>query len=129
MIRISSKYLNLRALAALVNDDSTNFNGVLLIIPSGVLIGELSIDSESSVFSNTVVNIKEKLLNKYMEEFDDVKLIGDGSSIALKNSSFINSSNNIIISTDEITVHCSDIIAFMPINLDDYKKQLQQKAY
>ncbi|MCX0412817.1 hypothetical protein [Clostridium perfringens] len=129
MIRISSKYLNLRALAALVNDDSTNCNGVLLIIPSGVLIGELSIDSESSVFSNTVVNIKEKLLNKYMEEFDDVKLIGDGSSIALKNSSFINSSNNIIISTDEITVHCSDIIAFMPINLDDYKKQLQQKAY
>lgn len=128
MNKISSKFLNMEGLAALVESsrNKSNFNGVLLLTNAGMIIGNLT-----PVFSNTDVPTAAELVYDYKESYiqacidnnENFEIMGDGSLLVVKDA-MIKSNNGPLISLDEITVHCDSIIGFSPINIEEFKSQI-----
>lgn len=126
-MKISSKYLNIEGLSALIeaSKNKSNFDGVLLMTSNGMVIGKLA-----PVFSETDIPTAAELVYDYKESYmdacvnnnKDVEVIGDGSLLVVKDA-LIKQGNMPFIKIDELTLHCTDIIGFSPINIEEFTKQ------
>lgn len=130
MAKISSKYLNLEGLSALIESskNTSDFDGALIMTSFGMIIGKLS-----PVFSETDVPHAAELVYDYKEEYvtsvkdsgESVEIIGDGSLLVLEEATIIYG-NNTTIDMDEITIHCADCIGFSPINLEKFRAKISK---
>ncbi|CEQ10658.1 Uncharacterised protein [[Clostridium] sordellii] len=122
MKNISSKELNLIALSKIIENDPY-LDGVVFLTSSGYIVGEVfDPEKEYKTFTlaSILTNVKTGLLaNKNLE----LNLIGDGSIIFLKNV-IVKYSNDATLTFNELAVHCDDVIAFSPINIQDYLNQI-----
>lgn len=126
-MKISSKYLNIEGLSALIeaSKNKSNFDGVLLMTSNGMVIGKLA-----PVFSETDIPTAAELVYDYKESYmdacinnkEDVEVIGDGSLLVVKDA-LIKQGNMPFVKIDELTLHCADIIGFSPINIEEFTKQ------
>ena len=124
MKKVSSKFLNLRSLAA-VTETLDSSDSVILLTNFGHIIGELYFNEseEDLTVSDLIIKGKTILLDKMESD-----TIGDGSMICVKNA-IVKYSNSMTFNFNEITVHCDDIVGFSPINRDSYLNQLDQSQY
>ncbi|MBD7911529.1 hypothetical protein [Clostridium cibarium] len=129
MSKISSKYLNLEGLSTLIESSkkTSEFNGALIMTSFGMVIGKLA-----PVYSGTdiphaaelVYDYKEEYVKSFQEEYkEDIEIIGDGSLIVIEDATIIYG-NNLKVDIEEITIHCSDVIGFSPINIEKFKGNL-----
>ncbi|MGG7177657.1 hypothetical protein ACQPU1_08700 [Clostridium paraputrificum] len=128
MSKISSKYLNLEGLSALIESakDTSPYDGALILTSAGIIAGKLSpVFSETDIptAAELVYDYKESYMNGCINNKEDVEVIGDGSLLVIKEA-LVKYGNNPALALEEITIHCSDVIGFSPINLDSFKKQL-----
>lgn len=124
-MRYSSKYLNLEALDLVVRANPTT-DCVIITTSAGIVIGELCLEIAENIEDSTslrdmVLYAKEKLMNS--DVFQDVELIGDGSTILLKNA-IILFDNKVRFNMNQYVVHCDDIVGFSASNRQDLMKQL-----
>lgn len=125
MGKISSKYLNMEGLSALLeaSKGKSDFDGALIITSFGMIVGKMvPVYSETDVphAAELVYDYKEEYVTSYKEELD---IIGDGSLVVLENATVMYGNNN-KVELEEITIHCEDIIGFTPINIEKFKSNL-----
>lgn len=129
MAKISSKYLNMEGLSALINAsrNKSDFDGAILMTSFGMVVGNIV-----PTYSETEVPHAAELVYDYKEEYvtlfkeqnkDELEIIGDGSLVVLENATVIYSNNN-KVELDEITIHCDDVIGFTPVNIEKFKSSL-----
>lgn len=129
MAKISSKYLNMEGLSALINAsrNKSDFDGAMLMTSFGMVVGNIV-----PTYSETEVPHAAELVYDYKEEYvtlfkeqnkDELEIIGDGSLVVLENATVIYSNNN-KVELDEITIHCDDVIGFTPVNIEKFKSSL-----
>ncbi|MBE6047843.1 MAG: hypothetical protein E7213_05485 [Clostridium sp.] len=129
MAKISSKYLNMEGLQALLDasKNKSDFDGALIITSFGMIIGTMA-----PVYSETDIPHAAELVNDYKQEYvslfkeqnkEELQIIGDGSLVVLENATVIYSNNN-KLELDEISIHCDDVIGFTPINIEKFKKSI-----
>ena len=129
MAKISSKYLNMEGLSALINAsrNKSDFDGAMLMTSFGMVVGNIV-----PTYSETEVPHAAELVYDYKEEYvslfkeqnkEELEIIGDGSLVVLENATIIYSNNN-KIELDEITIHCDDVIGFTPVNIEKFKSNL-----
>lgn len=125
MEKLSSKYLNMLCLTKMIESQS-QYDGLLLFTAFGLVVGKpfmpLSL-SDNPTVSEIICQSKEEIVyppSKNKEQ--QYELIGDGSMIILRDA-VIKYSFNSTIKINEITVHCSDIIGFSPINIHEFLTQ------
>lgn len=123
---ISSKFLNLTTLNAMINADteSVSFDGVLLITSAGTIIGKFANDEDDPNSIGTMLT--DNKVKAIDDNNEPLNLIGDGSIITLKDVIF-KCNNNVNLRTNYLIVHCEDVIAFVPIKLNNFLKQLDNK--
>lgn len=129
MAKISSKYLNMEGLSALINAsrNKSDFDGAMLMTSFGMVVGNIV-----PTYSETEIPHAAELVYDYKEEYvslfkeqnkEELEIIGDGSLVVLENATIIYSNNN-KIELDEITIHCDDVIGFTPVNIEKFKSNL-----
>ncbi|MDS0524535.1 hypothetical protein NNC19_02520 [Clostridium sp. SHJSY1] len=124
MLKISSKYLNVEGLQTLIESskNTSEFDGALIITSLGMIVGKLV-----PLYSETEVPHAAELVYDYKEEYvssnKDIEIIGDGSLIVMEEVTIIYG-NNTKVDIEEITIHCTDIIGFSPINIEKFKSSL-----
>ena len=129
MAKISSKYLNMEGLSALINAsrNKSDFDGAMLMTSFGMVVGNIV-----PTYSETEVPHAAELVYDYKEEYvslfkeqnkEELEIIGDGSLVVLENVTIIYSNNN-KVELDEITIHCDDVIGFTPVNIEKFKSNL-----
>lgn len=129
MAKISSKYLNMEGLSALINAsrNKSDFDGAMLMTSFGMVVGNIV-----PTYSETEIPHAAELVYDYKEEYvslfkeqnkEELEIIGDGSLVVLENATIIYSNNN-KIELDEITIHCDDVIGFTPVNIEKFKSSL-----
>lgn len=129
MAKISSKYLNMEGLAALLeaSKGKSDFDGALIMTSFGMVIGKMApVYSETEIphAAELVYDYKTEYVDLYKEQNkEELEIIGDGSLVVLEEATVIYS-NNTKIELDEITIHCSDVIGFTPINIEKFKNNL-----
>ncbi len=122
-MRCSSKYLNIVSSCGIVNDAKSPIDGLALITAGGIFIGKpVPNETDYIPVANSVKKIKEKLI-ELSEDITEDDLIGDGSIITLLDAKLLSiDSQRLILSINDISIHASEVIAFTPINIDDYLK-------
>jgi hypothetical protein len=107
-------------------ESQSQYDGLLLFTAFGLVVGKpfmpLSL-SDNPTVSEIICQSKEEIVyppSKNKEQ--QYELIGDGSMIILRDA-VIKYSFNSTIKINEITVHCSDIIGFSPINIHEFLTQ------
>ncbi|MDF2985760.1 MAG: hypothetical protein K0R50_1270 [Eubacterium sp.] len=123
-MNISSKYLNLHALSTLI-EASNELDGVILLTPFGLVAGKLLIpvaNPNISSVAEAIGTIKDNLISNYEDNGESVSLVGDGSIIVVKDAT-IKYGNNSTIKCNDLSLHCSDIIGFSPIKMQDFLNQ------
>lgn len=129
MGKISSKYLNMEGLSALLeaSKGKSDFDGALIITSFGMIVGKMvPVYSETDVphAAELVYDYKEEYVTSYKEEYkEELEIIGDGSLVVLENATVMYGNNN-KVELEEITIHCEDIIGFTPINIEKFKSNL-----
>ena len=129
MAKISSKYLNMEGLSALINAsrNKSDFDGAMLMTSFGMVVGNIvPTYSETEVphAAELVYDFKEEYVTLFKEQNkDELEIIGDGSLVVLENATVIYSNNN-KVELDEITIHCDDVIGFTPVNIEKFKSSL-----
>jgi hypothetical protein len=129
MSKISSKYLNLEGLSALIQSskETSEFDGALIMTNLGMIIGKLvPVYSETEVphAAELVYDYKEEYVKSFEEEYKEkIEILGDGSLIVMEDATIIYG-NNIKVQIEEITIHCSDVIGFSPINIENFKSRI-----
>ena len=131
MAKISSKYLNMEGLSALINAsrNKSDFDSVMLMTSFGMIVGNIvPTYSETEVphAAELVYDYKEEYVNLFKEQNkeEELEIIGDGSLVVLENVTVIYNNNN-KIELDEFTVHCNDVIGFTPVNIKKFKSSLK----
>lgn len=120
MQNISSKYLSITTIESLlkVNDEDTfiNCNGILLIMPFGIVYGKfMSTDADNpKTLADIIMNAISSSKNQCIE--DGLTIIGDGSQIMLKDAT-IKYPNGMNIKINEITIFCDQVCGYYPIDL------------
>ena len=92
MAKISSKYLNMEGLSALINAsrNKSDFDGVMLMTSFGMIVGNIvPTYSETEVphAAELVYDYKEEYVNLFKEQnkYEELEIIGDGSLVVLEN--------------------------------------------
>lgn len=124
MAKISSKFLNIEGLGQLIESskNTSKFDGAMIMTSFSMIVGKLK-----PVYSETDVPHAAELVYDYKESYvsameEPVEIIGDGSLLVLEDATIINGTNKITV--DEFTVHCSDVIGFTPINIEEFLQKL-----
>ncbi len=132
LAKVSSKYLNMEGLSALLeaSKNKSDFDGAMIMTSFGMIIGKIV-----PVYSETDIPHAAELVNDYKTEYVDIfheqnedeelEIIGDGSLVVLEDATVIYGNNN-TVELEEITIHCTDVIAFNPINLAQFKEKLNK---
>lgn len=122
MEKISSRYLNINTLSEIT--EVIGYDSVLLVTPVGNIIGTLHFPSGEET-DTTLCNLIAKTKTNICDASEsEIELIGDGSMVCVKDA-IILQANNQRININEITVHCGDIVAFSPVNRDEFLSQLR----
>lgn len=121
MQKCSSKYLNLYSLDAVIKV-SPDLDSALLLTNFGVVICDLDFteNDDQLNLSDLVSQTKHTMLDK---EDVPTELIGDGSTISVKNA-VVKYSNNFTMNFAELVIHSDSICGFSPIKRDSILNQI-----
>ncbi|HHD2969838.1 hypothetical protein ACV3K4_04325 [Clostridium perfringens] len=124
-MRCSSKYLNILSSIEIVNTPELSVNGLLLVTSGGIFIGKpMPNKTDYTPIADSVLKIKEAIIEK-LDGITVNDLIGDGSIITLLDAKLLSIDNQkILLNTNDISIHASEVIAFTPINIEDYLSQI-----
>ncbi|HII4428797.1 TPA: hypothetical protein ACY4RO_001163 [Clostridium perfringens] len=124
-MRCSSKYLNILSSIEIVNTPELSVNGLLLVTSGGIFIGKpMPNKTDYTSIADSVLKIKEAIIEK-LDGITVNDLIGDGSIITLLDAKLLSIDNQkILLNTNDISIHASEVIAFTPINIEDYLSQI-----
>lgn len=126
MKNISSKYLSIDTVKKLLEvaeeDKSINCDGILLIMPFGIVYGKFmnnNLDNLKTI-SDILLSCSDVAKDNVIK--DNMNIIGDGSQVILKDAT-IKYPTGITLKMNEVFIFCDQVCGYYPIDLSVFESQ------